>query len=64
MVQEGALDPAVPWPQICGLRDHLVYACFGVDEGIIWNVIDMRLPGLLEAIGRILTERDGPGRHS
>lgn len=44
------IDPTIPWPQICGLRDHLVHAYFGVDDVIIWNVIERKLPGLLEAI--------------
>ncbi len=52
------MDPTIPWPQICGLRDHLVHAYFGVDEVIIWNVIKMKLPGLLDAIRRILIELD------
>jgi uncharacterized protein with HEPN domain len=48
------LDAGIPWRQICGFRDHLVHAYFGVDDDIIWNVIEGRLPGLLTDVAHLL----------
>jgi uncharacterized protein with HEPN domain len=39
---------AVPWYQIAGLRNRIVHDYFGLDLGIIWQIIHHDLP-LLKA---------------
>lgn len=38
--------PDLPWRQIAGLRNRVVHEYFGLDLGIIWQVIRYDLPPL------------------
>ena len=42
--------PDVEWSKIAGLRDRLMHHDFGVNLDILWNVIQTRLPELLEQL--------------
>jgi uncharacterized protein with HEPN domain len=36
------------------MRDVLLHDSFGVDLELVWDVVDRRLPELLEAVTRLL----------
>lgn len=45
----------IPWRQIIGLRIIIVHQYFGVDDNIIWDVIQNDLPPLSDQIQMILS---------
>ncbi|WP_102345844.1 HepT-like ribonuclease domain-containing protein [Bacillus sp. Marseille-P3661] len=40
--------PHVPWREMAGLRDVLIQNYIGVDNGIVWNVVEKEFPALKE----------------
>lgn len=48
--------PAIPWPQIVGMRNRLVHAYFDVDLDILWDTVQLSLPPLLAQLKAHLSE--------
>jgi len=42
--------PDIPWVQIAGTRNILAHQYLGVDNELIWNIVQTELPFLEEAI--------------
>lgn len=36
--------PDVPWSEMAGMRDRLIHAYFGVDQGLVWQAVTERIP--------------------
>ena len=51
--------PEVEWPKIAGLRDVVVHEYFGLDEDILWDVVQNHVPVLLNHVLRILAQESG-----
>ncbi|PID90879.1 MAG: hypothetical protein CSA97_00610 [Bacteroidetes bacterium] len=47
----------IPWREMCGLRDILAHDYFGLDFDIIWDVVEHRLPPLMEQLKDIYSEQ-------
>lgn len=42
--------PAVPWPQIVGMRNRLIHAYFDINRNILWDTVLLALPALLQQL--------------
>ncbi|MBL0209485.1 MAG: DUF86 domain-containing protein [Holophagaceae bacterium] len=47
-------SPDIPWRMICGFRDHLAHAYFGLDNDTVWEVVSTELPALVAEAGRLM----------
>ncbi len=45
----------IPWAKMIGLRNVLIHNYFGIDDKMIWNVIQINLPELKKNITQLLT---------
>jgi uncharacterized protein with HEPN domain len=48
--------PQVEWRKISGLRDIVIHEYLGIDDRILWDVIQNHVPRLLTQIQEILTQ--------
>jgi uncharacterized protein with HEPN domain len=52
-----ARHPVIDWRGMTGMRDRLIHGYFGVDYGIVWDVVQNHIPRLRRVIASILETR-------
>lgn len=51
-----SLIPDIDWRKAVGMRDMLVHAYFGIDNDILWDVVQNKVPELLKATESFLNK--------
>ena len=51
--------PDIDWRKAAGLRDMLVHAYFGIDNDILWDVVQNKVPRLAIATRAFLNKQKG-----
>ena len=52
--------PEIPWPEVVGMRNHLIHSYFDIDNDRVWDTATVDLPALKAIIERYLNEGDKP----
>jgi uncharacterized protein with HEPN domain len=55
-LQVRSRHPNVEWSKIAGLRDVVAHEYFGLDEDILWDIVQNQVPTLLDHVLRILAQ--------
>lgn len=48
--------PVIPWRQITGTRDRLIHGYFDVDLDIVWQIVSVDLPSLVNQLEKALQQ--------
>jgi uncharacterized protein with HEPN domain len=51
--------PDIEWRKAAGLRDMLAHAYFGIDNDILWDVVQNKVPQLAKATRAFLDRQEG-----
>lgn len=49
-----AEHPEIEWRKIISTRNRLIHDYFGVDYDIVWDIVQHKLPNLLDFVGQIV----------
>lgn len=50
--------PEVEWGKVIGLRNIIAHAYFGVNDQILWDVVQNKIPVLKQAVDRLMMALD------
>jgi uncharacterized protein with HEPN domain len=50
--------PEIPWQEIIGMRNRLIYDYFTINLNILWNTVIEDLPPLIAGLENIITQAD------
>lgn len=49
--------PDIEWRKVAGLRDMLAHVYFGIDDDILWDVIQNKVPQLAKVTNEFLNKK-------
>ncbi len=49
----------IEWRKAAGLRDMLAHAYFGIDNDILWDVVQNKVPQLAQSVSVFLDRYEG-----
>ncbi len=49
--------PDIEWRKAAGLRDMLAHAYFGIDNDILWDVVQNKVPQLAQSVSVLVSQR-------
>jgi len=52
--------PQIEWKKMAGMRDMLIHAYFGIDNDILWDVLQNKIPELARSIRFYLDKNHRP----
>ncbi len=51
--------PDIPWQDMAGTRDRLTHHYFGINQEIVWQIVEHDLPELKDQIEQVLNDFTG-----
>ena len=51
-----AAHPEIPWREVIGARNRIIHAYLGIDDDIIWTIIQDDIPAILPELRRLLQD--------
>ncbi len=49
--------PEIPWRELIGMRNRLAHGYFGINNAILWQVVTIETPKLLDSLRRVRDTR-------
>ncbi len=51
--------PAIEWRSIIATRNRVAHGYLGIDDDVIWDIVQNGVPDMLSELGRLLDVEDG-----
>ncbi len=51
--------PKIQWKKIAGLRDMVIHQYFGIDNEILWDIVQRKIPELLVDVEEVWKKEKG-----
>ncbi len=48
-----ASNPSIPWRQIIATRNQLIHGYLGIDNDVLWSIVQDDIPSLLQQLQKL-----------